>query len=454
MQKQYFHLPYMSYSLNYQKMATFQTLAGFRDFYPQDCAIRNFIFQKFRETAKMFGFEEYDAPILETTDLFTTKSGEEIITQLFNFVDKGGRAVAMRPEMTPSLARMVGSCANAMKRPIKWFNIGEAFRYERPQKGRLRSFYQFNVDLLGEKAISADAEIIALAVNTLKSFGLTNHDFHIRLSDRKIWSLFVQMCGVQENNIHDVLSIIDKMERTKEEDVISQLNTTQDINGTELFKKITQIKSIKSLDDLQNVIEQFNNQQSDIAQRISEFSQLMDKLSMLGVSDYITIDFNIVRGLAYYTGFVFEAFERTGKSRALAGGGRYDDLVKKLGYNDLPAVGFAIGDVTLGNLLQEKDLLPNVNKKIDAYVVFSTKTEKTAMEIASQLRACGHSVEYSLKESSFSKQLSQASQSHAQYAIICGEEEAKNESVKLKDLITGNETVINISDLNKYLQHD
>lgn len=435
-------------------MATFQTLAGFRDFYPADCSIRNFIFQKFRETAKIFGFEEYDAPILETTELFTTKSGEEIITQLFNFVDKGGRSVAMRPEMTPSLARMVGSHANAMKRPIKWFNIGEAFRYERPQKGRLRSFYQFNIDLFGEKSISADAEIIALAVITLKNCGLTHHDFHIRLSDRKIWALSVQMCGVPENNIHNVLSIIDKMERSKEEDTISQLNTIPSINGQDLFQKITQIKSIHSLDDLETIIEQLSVQKSDIISRLSDFRQLMDKLSMMGISDYITIDFNIVRGLAYYTGFVFEAFERTGKSRALAGGGRYDDLVKKLGYNDLPAVGFAIGDVTLGNLLREKGLLPDITKKINVYVVFSQTTERTAMSIISQLRSRGHSVEYSLKEQSFSKQLSQASQSRAHYAIICGEEETVTGSVKLKDLIVGNETVINISDLNKYIQHD
>ena len=423
-------------------MAMFQVLNGFREFYPEDCAFQNFLFSKFRLSAEIFGFEEYNAPILEPTELFTAKSGEEIVSQLFNFQDKGGREVAMRPEATPSLARMVGEKASAMRKPIKWFTIAEAFRYERPQKGRLRSFYQFNVDIFGDPSCYADAEVISLAVYTLKELGLTEKDFHVRLSDRNLWALFIMSQGILEEGVAAVLTIIDKIERESPEQVITKLNAIKGVDGTLLYDQISRLRSAKSLAEIQQFFNDVCFENPAIAKRIAEFSDLLKRLDDLEMMPFITIDFSIVRGLAYYTGFVFELFERSGKSRALAGGGRYDHLVKKLGYNDLPAVGLAIGDVTLGNLLREKGIAAPLSKQSDSFIVYSEKTESVAMHYASQFRNKGIKTEYLLEPASFSKQLKTAAQSNAKLAIIFGENEAKDESAIIKNMATGEEKIV------------
>lgn len=430
-------------------MSQFTTLPGFREFYPEDCALRNYIFDTVRQTAASFGFEEYDAPILEPVELFTAKSGDEIVSQLFNFKDKGERHIALRPEMTPSLSRMVGAKAASMKRPIKWFNISESFRYERPQKGRLRSFYQMNVDIFGDDTFSADAEIISFGISAFQRFGLTSKDFHVRLSDRILWSMFLENIGIPTEKVHEVLCVIDKIDKESPATIVASLNKLCE-NGKYIFDEIISLKNIKSANELR---EKFSNATETIYNRISELENLLKRLEMFGLKDFITLDFGIVRGLAYYTGFVFEFFERSGESRALAGGGRYDNLVKKLGYNDLHAAGFAIGDVTLGNLLKEKNLVPNFSKKIDCFVVYQEETAQIAFHDIQNLRLSNISIDYCFTSQSFSKQLKSADTNNAKFAIVYGNDELASDKVVVKDLKQRTENQISRASLSDYLKN-
>jgi histidyl-tRNA synthetase len=389
-----------------------EILPGFREFYPETCFERNFIFEKMRHVCRNFGFFEYDSPILEPLELFTEKSGEEIAAQLFNFVDRGGRAVALRPEMTPAVVRMIGSKINALKRPLKWFTIEENFRYERPQKGRLRSFYQLNIDIFDEQSINADAEIIALAIAVLQSFGLTSEDIHVRLSDRNLWTFLLEGLEVPRHLIADVLSIVDKMERESPEESIQKLDALN-LKGAEIFENIKTFQSIRDL----NTFEQFlqsrfikqGNLQEEVRVRWGQLRSLWARLDYFGLTPFISLDMGIVRGLAYYTGFVFEIFERTGKSRAIAGGGRYDDLIEKFGYPRTAAVGLAIGDVTLANVLADKHLMPAFDPIFDLFIIFDEPSTALALGDAYFLRSQGFSVNYMLKSDlSVDKQFKQA----------------------------------------------
>ncbi|ADE53037.1 histidine--tRNA ligase [Coraliomargarita akajimensis] len=416
----------------------FDTLPGFREFYPEACARRNAIFDVWRRTAQSFNFLEYDAPVLEPLELYIEKSGEEIVGQLFNFEDRGGRAVAMRPEMTPSLARLVGAKANSLKRPVKWFSVGEFYRYERPQKGRLRAFYQFNVDIFGEPGSGADAELIALCVQTLKGFGLSDADFKIRLSDRDLWLLMLAAEGLDDAASMAVLGIIDKMERMDREKVIEKLAEVFGDAAEAFFGRIEEAVAIREFDALCSYIEALplEGELADkAAARLDDWRSLMASLTNAGAAGFIQIDLGIVRGLAYYTGFVFEAFEATGAGRALAGGGRYDALVKKLGGPEMPAVGFAMGDVTLADLLESKGRLPDVNQAPDCIAIIGGAAARpAAMEDAATLRAAGVSVDYPLKDQGFGKQFKAATQSGASFALIYGSEELERGVVKVRDL--------------------
>ena len=292
----------------------FDTLPGFRDFPPEACSRRNHLFRVFRTVARAFDFKEYDAPVLEPLDLYVEKSGAEIVGQLFHFEDKGNRQVALRPELTPTLARMVAARANSLPKPIKWFNVGEHFRYERPQKGRGRSFYQFNADLLGESAIAADAELLALLVAIFETLGLGVQDFKIRLSDRNTWIFLLEELGVSEEIRPAVLNAIDKSERRKPEQTIESLEETMPGKGEFLWDKIQEIKKIDSLDTLIARLKSGTQKADNI---IQDWQNITDLLDAHGADSYISIDLSIVRGLAYYTGFVYEAFEASGKGRAL-----------------------------------------------------------------------------------------------------------------------------------------
>ena len=424
----------------------FETLPGFRTFYPEECFLRNYIFDTWRSSAQAFNFSEYDAPTLEPLELYKEKSGDEIVNQLFNFEDKGERAVALRPEMTPSLARLVGAKAKSLKRPVKWFSIGEQFRYERPQKGRLRSFYQYNVDILGEAGVGADAELIACLVETLKAFDLDSNDFKVRLSDRQLWILFLKHWNVGDENMTAVLSIMDRMARLKKDQLRTQLNEYFAVETDSFIASVEDLMGINSEAGLLNFfskLELSDTNKQLIDERLQEFADLNKLIQSMEIDPFVSIDFSIVRGLAYYTGFVFEAFEATGEGRALAGGGRYDDLIERLSSNSMEAVGFAMGDVTLLDLLQSKGKLPKYSPRPDIMVLFSEDEARScALSDAQFLRRSGIKVDYPLKRTNFSKLFKEANQRGVPYVLIYGNEEVEKGVVKLKNFQTGEETLI------------
>lgn len=412
----------------------FKSLPGFRDFYPDDCAVRNFIFARWRDAAQRFCFQEWDAPALEPLELFTEKSGEEIVSQLFNFEDKGGRKVSLRPEMTPSLARLVGARAGSLRRPVKWFGIGENYRYEKQQRGRLRAFYQFNADILGDANCAADAEIIALCVESLRAFGLEKEDFCIRLSDRTLWFLFLENIGIaDEATAVKVLAVADKLERVSGEGLVEMMQGAlagTSLNAAETLGKIREFVALENF----SALEKYFSGNEKLSARLADWKTLLSTLDALGVGDFIRTDLTIVRGLAYYTGFVFEAFQLVGEGRALAGGGRYDKLVKKLGGPDMPAVGFGMGDVTLRNLLEQKGILPTLIDAPDFYaIILGDENRAPALADVANLRRAGMRVEYAFKDGKFGKLIQAAEQTGARYALIYGTNELALGVVKVRD---------------------
>ena len=413
-------------------MATFQTLPGFREFYPEDLSRRNHIFRLWRQTAGAYGFAEYDAPVLEPLDLYKTKSGDEIEGQLFSFTDKGGREVALRPEMTPTVCRLVGAKASALKRPIKWYSIAEFYRYERMQKGRGRCFFQFNADIFGEPGPEAEIELIALLTQCLCSFGLTEQDFYVRLSDRNLWFYYLEALGLDEARIRAVLGAVDKFEKMGDDAFKAYAEQFGELEAG-LKAKVLEFLQIKSLPALEAVLAPIGGEK--LAARLGDWRKLLGGLAAMGLERFVEVDLGVVRGLAYYTGFVFEAFDRKGELRALAGGGRYDDLVQKLGGPALPAVGFAIGDMTFALLLEQRGLMPTFVQAPDVYCVIGGEAERRAAFADIQaLRAMGYRVDYPLKEVAFGKQFKTASDSGAKLALIYGAEELAKGIVKIRDL--------------------
>lgn len=401
--------------------------------------MRNYCFRLWRQTALRFGFQEFDGPLLEPLELLTTKSGPEIASQLFNFVDKGGREVTLRPELTPTLARMVGARASSLRRPIKWFSIGENFRYERQQKGRLRSFYQLNADILGEPGPAADAEVIGLLISCLTAFGLGPDTFVIRLSDRTLWLLYLESQGLSDEASLEVLGVVDKMEREESEQIMVKLKS---LTGGKAESLYAGIQRLKSCTDREALAAFFSEVSADpavaekVRQRLADWADLWGRLEAMGMGPFLRLDFGIVRGLAYYTGFVFEAFQTIGKGRALAGGGRYDHLVEKLGGPSMPAVGFGMGDVTLRDLLETCHRLPSLIPTVDFYViVLGEPATAEALRSVYRLREAGYAVDYSLKVQSLPKQFKQADQSGARFALIWGEEEVNAGTFKCRDLM-------------------
>jgi histidyl-tRNA synthetase len=413
-------------------MATFQTLPGFREFYPEDFARRNHVFRRWRQTAAVFGFAEYDAPVLEPLELYKAKSGDEIEAQLFSFTDKGGREVALRPEMTPTVCRLVGARANALKRPIKWFSIAEFFRYERMQKGRGRCFSQFNADIFGEAGPDAEIELIALLVQCLCAFGLTEQDFYVRLSDRNLWFYFLEALGLDAARARGVLGAIDKYEKLGD-DAFKSYEEAFGPMEAGLKARILSFLEVKSLASLEQTIAALGSE--NLAGRLADWRKLLGALDAMGLGRFVEVDLGVVRGLAYYTGFVFEAFDRKGELRALAGGGRYDDLVEKLGGPALPAVGFAIGDMTFSLLLEQRGLMPALVQAPDVYCVIGGENERrAAFGDIHALRAAGFRVDYPLKEIAFGKQFKAAAESGAKLALIYGPDELAKGMVKIRDL--------------------
>ncbi|HEY4299816.1 MAG TPA: histidine--tRNA ligase [Candidatus Didemnitutus sp.] len=413
-------------------MAGFQSLPGFRDFYPEDFFRRQHIFQNWRRAAVAHGFQEYDAPVLEPLELYTTKSGDEIEGQLFSFTDKGGREVSLRPEMTPTVCRMVGAKAGALKRPIKWFSVAEFYRYERAQKGRLRAFHQLNADIFGEAGPEAEIELISLLVQCLTGFGLTQDDFYVRLSDRDLWFYFLEALGLDDAQSRGMLTAVDRFEKMGD----AAFNGYVEQHGAlapELKEKVLAFLAVKSLAALEAILAPLG--QAKLAARLADWKRVMGGLDSMGLGGFIQVDLAVVRGLAYYTGFVFEAFDRKGDLRALAGGGRYNNLVQKLGYADLPAVGFAIGDVTTGLLLEQRGLAPKFAGAPDVFVIIDGEAgRREALPCIRELRADGWRVEYPFKDQAFGKQFKAAAESGARVALIFGGDEIARGVVKIRNM--------------------
>ena len=360
--------------------------------------------------------------------------------------------------MTPSLARLVGAQANSLKRPVKWFHIGEHFRYEKPQKGRTRSFFQFNADILGEPGVGADAELIALCVHALQAFGLTERDFKIRLSDRDLWLLYLAGFGLEGDRALAVLQIVDKAGREERADTLKQLSPFFAQAAEDFLAGFDLLTSVHSFEELRAfMLRQVpdGKLREAISKRLKEWERLLAFIEAMRLQPFVEIDLSVVRGLAYYTGFVFEAFERAGKSRALAGGGRYDHLIKKLGYPDLPATGFAMGDVTLANLLEEKKRLPSSAQAPGLFVIIGGEEEwPSALSDIARLRAEGFSVEYPLAlGTGFSRQFKKAGQSGASLALIYGSEERACNAVKVRDLQSGEESLVPRPELSRTLKN-
>ena len=428
-------------------MSDIRTLPGFREFYPEDRAVLGHIMDVWRQACRRYGFREWESPVLEPLELFTEKSGEEIVRQLFNFEDKGGRKVSLRPEMTPSLARMVGAKANGMPKPIRWFAIGENYRYEKPQKGRLRSFYQLNADLLGEAGPAADAEIIALCADCLLGFGLTQQDFRIRVSDRTLWFRYLASLGVPEAQAVAVLGVVDKLERGAPKDLLDAMTAAlagTTVDPVKALESARTFANTKSLAD----IEKLAAGDAAMTERLAEWKHLLGTLTTMGFGECVAIDLTIVRGLAYYTGFVFEAFETGGEARALAGGGRYDALVKKLGGPDLPAVGFGMGDVTMRDLLELKKLIPAYADGPDFYVmILGDDARAAALEDIANLRRAGFRVEYNLKDGKFPKLIQAAEVAGSKYALVYGGSEVAKGVAKVRSLADRSEAEVPRTDL-------
>jgi histidyl-tRNA synthetase len=412
---------------------------GTRDFYPQDMAVRNWIIDGWKKASLRNGFEEYDGPIFEYLKMFQIKSGDEIVEQLFSLKDRGGRDLALRPEITPTLARIVNQKISSLPLPIKWFSVPRLFRAERPQRGRLREFFQWNVDIIGVEDVLADAEVIFCALDYLREVGLTPNDIVVKISSRKLLAAVLEKMGVPEKRLESVYPVLDKKDKVPMGDFRQMLNKR--VPGAKMAGKVQDFMEIKAVSDIKKIIELDDK----INEAIEELAILLEWLGRMGVGDYCKFDPGIVRGLAYYTGIVYEIYDKEGLLRAIGGGGRYDDLLKQFGGPDIPATGFGIGDSVLAILLEKKGLLKPTQQELDYFVacVEPELTQRDAIKIVAELRTNGFAADFSYKSASLSRQLKQASARNAKKCIIIGDEFKNNELV-VKDMATSKQKLIKL----------
>ena len=410
-----------------------QTPPGMRDFYPEEMRLHNWLMDHWRGASRTFGFSEYEGPIFEFLDLYTLKSGDEIVSQLFNFEDRGGRRFAIRPEMTPTLARMVAARANALPRPIKWFSTPRMCRAEKPQRGRLREFFQWNADILGPDDPLADAEVIALAVNFLRRIGLTENEVVIRTSSRPLVSSLFATIGIAPENFGRAFELLDRRERMPAE--AFEKAWTDALGQSTPAEKVIELLHGQSFESICTLAEQAGPDGLRAAEHMSAFR---DALRQFGAWPYCELDLSVVRGLAYYTGIVFEIHPRNVALRALLGGGRYDDLVGMLGGPPLTGVGFGMGDVPVIELLTELGKLPELKPTLDFFVIDADATLLTkVLEIVACLRNADYSADFSYKRAALGKQLRTASTRNARYVVIVGVELAEKQEIGLKEMTSG-----------------
>ena len=420
-----------------------QALPGFRDFYPDELALRNTIFATWRDVARRYGFQEYDGPPLEPLELYTAKSGEEIVQQLYTFEDKGGRKVALRPEMTPTLARMVSARAQALKKPIRWYSMPQLFRYERQQRGRLREHFQLNMDIIGEASSLADAELIAAAVDIMRAFGLGPADVKARVSDRRVLRALLLGQGLVEAQLPAAFAVIDKAERQR-------ADAATDAGGARLGKRevglALEVAGLRGLGAVRAALGKLKGGDA-VGQPLND---AVSAVEAMGLGDFVEVDLTIVRGLAYYTGIVFELFDTGKELRAICGGGRYDGLLKALGGLDLPALGFGMGDVVLAELLRTRKggSSHEAPGQLDAFLVpVSGEDMGPVLALAHELRDRGVAVEYGLRHAAIRKQLELAAARGAPRAVIVGPEERQANVAVVRDLKAGTEERVPLAKL-------
>ena len=408
-----------------------QRLRGFRDIYPEYMRARRIVFSKITQVARSFGFHEIDAPSVELLDLFRIKSGEEIVKQTFSFVDKGGREITLIPELTPTVSRMIAARKDLTK-PVKWFSFPKMWRYEEPQSGRLREFYQFNADIFGISNIYADAEIIALAMEILDTLGLKGR-YIMRVSDRILMEDLLKSMNVKD--MEGAFRIIDKRDKIPlqifREEMLKYISSEK----VEILEETLQYKG-----DVDVVLNKFPE-----SERTEVLRELKDLLREYGKS--VVFDLSIVRGLAYYTGIVFEAHDAKEEFRAILGGGRYDKVVELFGAQPTPAVGFGMGDVVLELMMRREGVWPEEKIEVDYFVAIIPGFRKEAIRVANMLRRKGYIVDIELQDRSLSKQMKYANKLNAKYVIIVGEEIKRNSAV-VRNMETGEQKELKIEEIH------
>jgi len=410
---------------------------GTRDFYPPDMAIRNFIVDGWKKVSLRNGFEEYDGPIFEYLKIYQIKSGDEIVEQLFSLSDRGGRELALRPEITPTLARMVNQKINSLSKPIKWFSVPRLLRAERPQKGRLREFFQWNIDIIGEDSVQADAEVIFTTIDYLRDVGLSPNDIVVKVSSRKMLKSVMRSIGIPNEKIEPLYTLLDKRNKLPKDTFEQMLNNMLPDSGM-----AKEVKEFMECDNIRQIKNKYRSQET------VEITELMRLLYSMGVSDYYLFDPGIVRGLAYYTGIVFEIYDRADQLRAICGGGRYDNLLADFGGPHISATGMGMGDCVLEILLREKGLLDKqIPKRNLEYFVIGAgigdeQGEEEIYKIIAKLRSMGYSTNFSYKMGGLSKQLKEASAQNAKKCVIIGEEELRENKITIKDMATGKQELM------------
>ncbi|MFH1006516.1 MAG: histidine--tRNA ligase [Candidatus Latescibacterota bacterium] len=412
---------------------------GLRDFYPEEMRLRTRLFEVWRTVSRQYGFEEYDAPVVETEALLIRKSGEEIVNQIYTFEDKSGRRLALRPEITPSLARMIVARQNALSFPLKWSCVAQCFRYERMMKGRKREHYQWNLDIVGEEAVSAEIEVIAAAISALRELGLGASDFQVRIGSR---ALLGELFAARDFNMAHFPSaclMLDKRGKISD-DQIRELLRAEDLSDQE----IETVFSILRIEHLQEAAQILKSE----TKALTDLNRLFEGMTAYGLRDYVTFDLSIIRGLAYYTGIVFEAFDTHRKFRAIFGGGRYDNLLSTLGGPSVPSVGLGFGDVVVQELLASLEKQPPAARSVDVAIGYMTEAERgIAIRASSNLRAQGLGADLQLAAIKPSKFFGVANKCGASWAVYVGPEEAARDVVNLKNMGTGDQAEVPLAKL-------
>jgi len=410
----------------------FQRLRGTRDFYPEEMAARNKLFKIIKETAERYGFVEIVSPAIESFDLIAKKSGKDIRDEIYAFEDKGGRAICLIPEFTPSVSRMIANRQKELGKPLKWFSIPRHWRYERPQSGRLREFYQLNVDIFGSKSPKADTEVLSVGISIMLNLGLKDFLFHI--SNREFLQGLLQKYNVSD--IHEAFRIIDKREKIPEEEFIESLLNC----GIKNYDEILDVLDSVNIENIEN----FKGRNKMIDRSIDNLLDISKSLDYYGFKEYCTLDLSVVRGLAYYTGMVFEVYDKKKEMRSLFGGGRYDDLVESFGGEPTPAVGFGMGDVVLELMMKKEGVWPEEKTCIDYYIANIGDVDKYVLSIARKLRDKKYRVSFDLADRNLSNQLKYADRINAKNVIFIGEKELKEGKIVIKNMKTGEQEKVEI----------